>query len=89
MHMFLQKCLLKFFFQFKVPSQAPPKNVVFNYDVFKETTKENVLTKAILKQFVQIQSARDAAWDYHTLKRSYDTLRALKGVKPENTKVTS
>jgi len=47
------------------------------------------LTKAILKQFDQSQSAQDAAWDYHTLKRSHETLSALKGAKPENTKVTS
>ena len=76
-------------FQFKVPPATPHKNDKITSKIFKETTIENVLTKAILKQFDQIQSARDAAWDYHTLKRSYDTLRALKGVKPENTKVTS
>ena len=89
MYMFLQKCLLTFFFQFKVPPQAPPKNVVFNYDVFKETIKENVLTKAILKQFLQNQVARDAAWDYHTLRISHDLLKTLKSKKSENTKVTS
>ena len=54
---------IQFLFQFKVPPQTP-KHVVFNHDVFKETTKENVLTRAILKQFGHSQTARDAAWDY-------------------------
>ena len=80
---------IQFIFQFKVPPQAPYKNVVFNHEIFKETNKENVLTRAILKQFDLNQDARDAAWDYNTLKRSFDTLTALKGAKPENTKVTS
>jgi hypothetical protein len=35
---------IPFLFEFKVPPQAPPSNVVFNYDIFKETTKEKVLT---------------------------------------------
>ena len=72
--------------EFKDPPRAPHKNDMVTYEVFKKVTKENVLTKAILKQFVENQSARDAAWDYHTLKISYDSLNALKGVKPENTK---
>jgi hypothetical protein len=38
---------IPFLFEFKVPPQAPPSNVVFNYDIFKETTKEKVLTRAI------------------------------------------
>jgi hypothetical protein len=52
---------IPFLFEFKVPPQAPPSNVVFNYDIFKETTKEKVLTRAILNHFVQSQAARDAA----------------------------
>jgi hypothetical protein len=52
---------IPFLFEFKVPPQAPPNNVVFNYDIFKETTKEKVLTRAILNHFVQSQAARDAA----------------------------
>lgn len=55
---------IQFIFQFKVPPQAPYKNVVFNYEIFTETNKENVLAKAILKQFGHSQTARDAAWDY-------------------------
>jgi hypothetical protein len=55
---------IQFIFQFKVPPQAPYKNVVFNHEIFKETNKENVLTRAILKQFGHSQTARDAAWDY-------------------------
>lgn len=76
--------ILFYFFQFKDPPRTPPQNTMFNYEVFKKTTKENVLTRAILKQFIQA-----AAWDYHTLRASHDTLKALKPKKPENTKVTS
>jgi hypothetical protein len=59
---------------------------MFSYEVFKKTTKENILTRVILKQFIHSQAA---AWDYHTLTASHDTLKALKPKKPENTKVTS
>ena len=55
---------IPFLFQFKVLLQAPYTNVVFNYEIFKETNKENVLSRTILKQFGHSQIARDAAWDY-------------------------
>ena len=78
--------ILSYFFQYKDPPRTSPKNVTFNCDVFKKATEENVLTSAILKEFIQSQAA---AWDYHTLKTSHNILTALKPKKPENTKVTS
>lgn len=65
-------------FQFKKPPETPPKDYPFNLDIFTKSTSDNVLTKAIRTQFVK-GGALNAAWEYLTLKQSYDSHQALMG----------
>ncbi|XP_063415296.1 uncharacterized protein LOC134697155 isoform X3 [Mytilus trossulus] len=64
--------------EFKKPPETPPKDYPFNLDIFTKSTNDNVLTKAIRTQFVK-GGAFNAAWEYFTLKRSYDSHQALTG----------
>lgn len=65
-------------FQFKKPPETPPKDYPFNCDTFAKSVNDNVLTRAIRSQFVK-GGALNAAWEYFTLKRSFDSYQALMG----------
>lgn len=65
-------------FQFRKPPSTPPKDYPFNCDLFAKSVNDNVLTRAIISQFVK-GGALNAAWEYFTLERSSDSHQALMG----------
>ena len=75
-----KNCFLKYLFQFKIPLKRPPANQTFDLSTFKKVTGKNTLTKALQAKFT---TALDAAWQYMTLKQSYELLETLKGPEPQ------